>query len=855
MLPHLRGQLARRGGGKGENGNHLPTHRSGVNVARHNSPRGSTKASHRKSRKWCSVGRLFGLAVCISVTLCVIMLATLFLDPNSRYSYYDNKDLASVGTTDQPSRYANSNDVRADQRHNRNKQGTSRHSDFVTNFDIFVANTFTSSLVDTTSTTTSDVTSDDILSWEEEKNGKIRVLSELSYKNIDETRKSKPSLTLKVAYFLSRYAILKPVVLELTCQVQSKKYHRIEKIGGQDTQKTPANLIKHLISKSSSHSLQHGQDSNNVDNVDYRSILPNDLIRHFDANAKAKPPLPLVQEKDSEDQKVFVGISTYRDYRCGHTLQNLFSRAAYPSRVQVGVVDQILPGDAPCLSYYCRRVEINLHLDEKRDIHDVAHETGITKIVCPFVNQIRFLPLDASHFNFGPIVARGRQNMLIRDETFCMQCDAHSDFHPQWDSVAISSFKKTDNEMAVLSTYPNDMKPDMTDYQWDGEYAPRIEGVDFTADPPDLPRNHQAGQLLIGGKHNKPMRQRFWGAGVSFSKCHAMINVRNDPSMKGIFDGEEYSFASRLWTSGYELFTPWPQFVVHDYEHKSLLPDAELKKAMDLVQEGTEPHIYSTDGGSSYANEQRAAERKLKRLFRYGTTVRKKDNNSEQLEYFYGEPGEWHDNDIDFGIYGMGKRRSYEKYMKFSEMDTVNHNVAQWYPPDEPPDDIHAKGPQFVPYEWDLSIYGTGGYEGPSKDTVSWKEWLKNRSWEGKEDLNNLLVEAKQQDEERRRNHLRQIKKNVVDVDNVLLHAQNGWIRNSLKLVSSLPVSLVRILESSHHDSPFDKRFQGETVEWEQFLHVLQQISNVSNFVLPLDNSESQNEIRCSVHAATVAKA
>jgi hypothetical protein len=59
-----------------------------------------------------------------------------------------------------------------------------------------------------------------------------------------------------------------------------------------------------------------------------------------------------------------------------------------------------------------------------------------------------------------------------------------------------------------------------------------------------------------------------WGAGLSFSKCHAERKVPYDPHTPGIFDGEEFNKAIRLWTYGYDIYSPHRVHVVHDY-HKS----------------------------------------------------------------------------------------------------------------------------------------------------------------------------------------------------------------------------------------------------------------------------------------------
>jgi Glycosyltransferase (GlcNAc) len=61
-----------------------------------------------------------------------------------------------------------------------------------------------------------------------------------------------------------------------------------------------------------------------------------------------------------------------------------------------------------------------------------------------------------------------------------------------------------------------------------------------------------------------------WGAGLSFSKCHAELNVPYDPFLPNVFNGEELSRGIRFFTHGYDMYTPDQVLVTHDYHgHQS----------------------------------------------------------------------------------------------------------------------------------------------------------------------------------------------------------------------------------------------------------------------------------------------
>ena len=101
-------------------------------------------------------------------------------------------------------------------------------------------------------------------------------------------------------------------------------------------------------------------------------------------------------------------------------------------------------------------------------------------------------------------------------------------------------------------------------------------------------RNEQAkaARMLEG-----PKMTTLWAAGLSFSKCHAETKVKNDPHLDYIFDGEEFSRAARLWTHGYDFYTPPRTVIVHNYHRKRLGAwhnDAEEKQK---VNKGPAPRI------------------------------------------------------------------------------------------------------------------------------------------------------------------------------------------------------------------------------------------------------------------------
>jgi len=100
----------------------------------------------------------------------------------------------------------------------------------------------------------------------------------------------------------------------------------------------------------------------------------------------------------------------------------------------------------------------------------------------------------------------------------------------------------TKNEYAVLSTYVS--STEQLDRPLKDNEVPLLCMVTFTSNV----RNHatKAADSLVKPK----LTNAIWGAGLSFSKCHAELKVPVDPHTPMIFDGEEFNRAARFWTYG-----------------------------------------------------------------------------------------------------------------------------------------------------------------------------------------------------------------------------------------------------------------------------------------------------------------
>ncbi|KAI9916222.1 hypothetical protein PsorP6_016708 [Peronosclerospora sorghi] len=267
-----------------------------------------------------------------------------------------------------------------------------------------------------------------------------------------------------------------------------------------------------------------------------RPVKLNPIVQHIPldpSKVHLRPP----PAKIPETFNIFVGISVFRDgYRCGKTIFTGIKRARYPERLYFGIVDQVDAGDERCYDAYCK----------------MAEAEWPEKGPCPYKEHIRVDVHSASESR-GPTLARYHQQKLIEQEEFCLQVDGHSIFTNLWDENLLAEWKRVNNEMAVLSTYVHHMHNFIKDNGDNVISVPLPHLCATMRGRYGLVRNGGASMI----KDSKfPQLQALWGAGLSFSKCHAERRVPVDSHTLWMFDGEEFLRASRLWTSGYDFYSP-----------------------------------------------------------------------------------------------------------------------------------------------------------------------------------------------------------------------------------------------------------------------------------------------------------
>lgn len=261
------------------------------------------------------------------------------------------------------------------------------------------------------------------------------------------------------------------------------------------------------------------------------------------------------QEADDE-ATIFVSVASYRDADCSATLKSMFENAARPGRVMAGVCEQ----NTAAADEQCLPAEFEHH-DRVRRVSVPAGEAK------------------------GPTYARYLCSTLYRGETYFCQVDSHTRFVEGWDAKAVAMLKACGVDKPVLTHYPHDVDqvdtgiaqvPSLCASSFGDNGLPTLEAV--TLDAADAPR---------------PVP--FTSGGFVFGPGTMLTEVPYDPDLPQLFQGEEILYSARLWTSGYDFFTPVENLVFHHYYRK------DAPKFWQDVD---------------YAAEQTKTERKVKKILR-----------------------------------------------------------------------------------------------------------------------------------------------------------------------------------------------------------------------------------------------
>lgn len=227
---------------------------------------------------------------------------------------------------------------------------------------------------------------------------------------------------------------------------------------------------------------------------------------------------------------IFVSIASYRDNLCINTVKNLYETAYNPANVFVGICQQN---------------------DEKVD-EDCGNPFE-------FIENVRIIRLPHTKA-MGPTYARYICSTLWGGEEYFLQIDSHTMFIKNWDIECINMIKEIKyqklSNKPVLSHYPRETK----DYNINDGKITRMCKSFFNKR--DILSFMGADILDNRGEY---YQTPYVAAGFIFCESLFLLEVPFDPYLPYLFVGEEILLSIRLFTHGWDIFTPNKNVVYHLY--------------------------------------------------------------------------------------------------------------------------------------------------------------------------------------------------------------------------------------------------------------------------------------------------
>ena len=228
--------------------------------------------------------------------------------------------------------------------------------------------------------------------------------------------------------------------------------------------------------------------------------------------------------------RICVSIASYRDPETPSTLADVYVKARHPERVFAGVLWQV-----------AREID-----DECRVLPPGVPAAQVPGTACNPVDSL------------GACWARHRILTELRgDEEFVLQIDSYMRFVDDWDERLLAMLARCESPRAVLSTYPVACTP--PDVREDKK-IPVLCASKF---------NHRGVLTFLARSPHyacrplRPQPNASVSAGFLFVPAVAFNSVPYDPHL--YFHGEETSLPARLWTHGWDAYSPDDVLIYHFY--------------------------------------------------------------------------------------------------------------------------------------------------------------------------------------------------------------------------------------------------------------------------------------------------
>eukprot|EP00760_Papus_ankaliazontas_P024992 PhM_4_TR244/c0_g1_i1/m.12367 len=324
------------------------------------------------------------------------------------------------------------------------------------------------------------------------------------------------------------------------------------------------------------------------------------------------------------EETIFVNIASFRDDECPQTVKSMFEKARAPWRVFVGVVQQNSLTDLSCWPKEWSNCS--------KDGFCPSDQMRVREIT----------PLEAK----GPTYGRFLGHQMYRGEKYYFLMDSHNRFVTNWDDIIINMYKRAPSPKAVLSHYPEALLLD----QGDSKPLDNRDTTTFMCNAKFIADGYLRFDGAVVHRTTVPRLQPFSAAGMLFADAKLIKEVPFDPHLPFLFDGEEFLYTVRMWTHGWDIYSPSENVMYHYYYRAK------------------SPKVWS-ENNNWYHHQRRSVERVQYMLgsFRENTNERIVPENTT-AEHIT----------VELDKYGLGKDRTMEEYWKFSLADPVKRTVTSW---------------------------------------------------------------------------------------------------------------------------------------------------------------------------------
>ena len=322
------------------------------------------------------------------------------------------------------------------------------------------------------------------------------------------------------------------------------------------------------------------------------------------------------------DDTIFITVASYRDPECAPTILDMFSKARYPRALTVGIAVQNDKDDASCIPKefltnndncqtkygFCPtdniRTRVVSHRDAKgptfgrylgmllyrgeRYIFMIdSHNRFVTNWDFIVVNMYKRLEVgdfgsyddeekDAAARAIFKYTHSGSVYSYVNGGAVTPTVNTNSNH--EGSSVAGHETKKSERRRRSIGKY-GISKPVLSHYPEAWFHPNEKDGTNRNLDQRATTTYMCRGKFLDWGvfrldgnvvsRPRRPLPQGWAAAGFLFARGELLSEVPFDPYLDYVFDGEEITYSIRMWTHGWDIFSPNENILYHYYGRKS----------------------------------------------------------------------------------------------------------------------------------------------------------------------------------------------------------------------------------------------------------------------------------------------